>query len=173
MVPSWMRDDSLAILGLSDLMIRIADGIVPGLDAMAQAHGLEARLPVLDDSLVTYAQAIPGHLRSPAGAPRQMLRRILGDLVPPATMARGRPIACLPLENWLAGPLGARLDDAATYWPLLKTQPLRNLLADHRATLAHGEALWAVLLLAEWCKALRLNELAETEPPEAEMAHQP
>ncbi|MBC7954185.1 MAG: hypothetical protein H7Z12_20515 [Rhodospirillaceae bacterium] len=172
-VPSWMRDDSLAILGLSDLMIRMADGIAPGLDAMAQAHGLEARLPVLDDALVTYALAIPGHLRSPAGAPRQMLRRMLGDLVPPATLARGRSITCLPLENWLAGPLGARLDDAATYWPLLKTQPLRNLLADHRATLAHGEALWAVLLLAEWCKALRLNELAETEPPEAEMAHQP
>ncbi|MBC7906322.1 MAG: hypothetical protein H7Y60_06180 [Rhodospirillaceae bacterium] len=170
-VPSWMRDDALAILGLSDLTIRMADGITPGLDAMAQAHGLEARLPMLDDSLVTYAQAIPGPLRSPAGAPRQMLRRVLGDLVPAATMARGRPIPCLPLDHWLAGPLAARLEDIA--WPLLKTQPMRQLLADHRATLAHGEALWAMLLLAEWCKALRLNELTETEPPQAEMAHQP
>lgn len=170
-VPAWMRDDALAALGRNDLMIRLGDGLAPGLDAMAQAHGLAIRLPLLDDALVAYALAIPGRMRSPAGAPRQTLRRILGDLVPAATAARARPVACLPLESWLAGPLGAALEEAATRWPLLKTQPLHNLLADHRATLAHGEALWALLLLAEWCRGLGLNELADPQSSSPEMAH--
>ncbi|MBX9633542.1 MAG: hypothetical protein K2X44_01050 [Magnetospirillum sp.] len=171
LLPTWMRDDELAVLGLNDLNLRVADGLAPGLDAMAQAHHLEARLPMLDDSLVSYALAIPGRIRSPAGAPRQMLRRILGDLVPAAAMARSRPPPCLPLESWLAGPLGQVLEDSTRLWPLLKTQKVRNLLADHRATLAHGEALWALLLLAQWCMAMGLEELAEAEPPQAEMAH--
>jgi len=168
-LPAWMREDGLAALGLGDLFLRIGDGIAPGLDAMAQAHGLEARLPLLDDALVNYALAVPGRMRSPSGAPRLLLRKVLADLATPAALSRPRAAPCLPLESWLAGPLAAELEGLR--WGLLKPQALRALIADHRATLAHGEALWALLSLAGWCKALGLDELADGEPPQPELAH--
>ncbi len=168
-IPAWMRDDSLAALAVGDLSIRIGDGVAPGLDAMAQAHGLEARLPMLDDALVNYALAIPSRVRSPSGAPRHMLKKVLGDLVPAAALSRPRPAPCLPVGTWLAGPLGAELE--ALHWSPLKPQAVRALMADHRSTLAHGDALWALLALAAWCKRLGLEELADGEPPQPELAH--
>ncbi|MCR6632700.1 MAG: asparagine synthase-related protein [Magnetospirillum sp.] len=158
-VPLWMGEDDLAVLGLDDLALRIADGVAPGVDAMAQAHGLEARLPFLDDALVDFALAIPGRIRSPAAAPRQLLRRMLGDLAPAGALARGRPP--LPLAAWLAGPLGETVGEVAGRWPLLDPRGVAALLATHRAQPGYGQSLWALLVLAQWCATLGLDQLAE------------
>jgi asparagine synthase (glutamine-hydrolysing) len=156
--PEWMADDPLATVGLADLRLRLADGVAPGLDALAQAHGMEARLPFLDDGLIDYALAIPGPLRAPAGAPLRLLTRVLGDLAPAATL-RGSP--ALPLSAWLAGPLGEVVVERTARWPLLDPGGMAALLAEHRRTPVHGRALWGLLVLAEWCTRLGLDHLAE------------
>lgn len=170
-IPAWMRDDALSSLALGDTQVRVADGLAPGLDGIAQAHGLEARLPFLDDVLLNYALAVPGRHRAPASAPRLMARRMLGDIAPAAVITRQRPISPLPMERWLAGPLAHLAAAAPSRWPMLDGAALARLHGRHRATLAEGEALWAILVLAQWCAGLGLERLADPVPQPRELAH--
>lgn len=155
-LPEWRGGDSVAVAGLDDLALRVADGVAPGLDGLTQAHGLEARLPFLDDSMVDYALALPGRMRGPA-----MMRRLLGDLVPGGSLSRTEP--ALPLANWLAGPLGELVAECVACWPLLDGAAVAALLAAHRAQPVHGDGLWALLVLARWCAALGLDQVAAAD----------
>ncbi|HTH17302.1 MAG TPA: asparagine synthase-related protein [Magnetospirillum sp.] len=152
--PPWAEGDRLALRGQDDLHLMIAECSAPGLDGAAQAHGLETRLPYLDDSLATYALAIPGRLR-----PQAAMRGMFSEL------ARGIPSAgeTLPWSQWLAGPLAGKLLDAAQAWPLLDARSLARLLEAHRSRPIHAERLWALLILAQWCADLGLTEVAEVE----------
>lgn len=157
-LPDWLGRDALAVAGLDDLVLRMADGVAPGLDGVVQAHGLEARLPFLDDTLADYALAIPGRVRGPAA-----LRRMLGDLVPPASLSRAAPASALPLAAWLAGSLGETVAEQAARWPLLDKAAVAALLAAHRSAPIHGDGLWALLVLAQWCAGLGLDQIAEAD----------
>lgn len=159
-LPPWLGDDALAVAGLDDLALRMADGMAPGLDAAAQAHGLEVRLPFLDNALVDYAVAVPGRIRCPAGAPHRLARRVLGDLVPAALVRKASPPPLLPLAEWLAGPLGEELIALAARWPVLHGPAVAALVDAHRADRCHGDALWALLVLAQWCASLGLDQVA-------------
>lgn len=152
-VPDWLRDDTLAVAGLDDLTLRVADGAAPALDAAAQAHGLELRLPFLDEALADYALAVPGRVRARP--------RLLDELVPAA--AAGRRAAVLPLGQWLAGPLGEVVEARTARWPLLNPRAVSALVNAHRAGVAHGERLWALLVLAEWCAGLGLDRVAPAD----------
>ncbi|MEW5726533.1 MAG: asparagine synthase (glutamine-hydrolyzing) [Pseudomonadota bacterium] len=156
--PAWTGGDPLEALGLRDLRWRVADGLAPRADAAAQFHGLEIRLPFLDRQVVAYALSVPGPLRSPAGSPRLILRRALGDLMPPGFAARARAADPLPLETWMAGALGARLAEGLDGRGLVRAgmvaaDAVRTLLARHRAEAGRAEALWTLLVLLEWADA--------------------
>jgi asparagine synthase (glutamine-hydrolysing) len=153
-LPGWLAEDALAVAGMDDLVLRVADGIAPAVDAAAQAHGLNVRLPFLDEALVDYALVVPGRVRANP--------RVLGDLVPAGVQARPLPPA-LPLAAWLAGPLGEVVEQRAERWPLLNRAAVAALLAAHRANPVHGGQLWALLVLAEWCAGLGLDGIAPAE----------
>ncbi|MGE5504527.1 MAG: asparagine synthase-related protein, partial [Actinomycetota bacterium] len=145
---------------------RMAETVCARVDATTMAHGVAARLPYLDDQLVGYATAVPTYHRSPAGSPKLLLRRAVGDLVPPELLARPATPPSLPLERWLAeGPLSAELDRAIERSALfgsgiLDVDATRQLLARHRAGEAHTRTLFAVLILAGFCDGLGIDGIA-------------
>lgn len=150
-MPGWLAEDVLAAAGADDLALRVADGDALALDSMAQAHGLTARLPFLDEALVDYALAVPGRVRAHP--------RLLGDLVPAGLLGRRVPPA-LPLAQWLAGDLGRLLVERAARWPVLERRAVASLMESHRANPVHADRLWALLVLAEWCAGLGLDDVA-------------
>lgn len=173
--PAWMATDTLAARGLRDLKGRMADGAAPGLDSMLQGHGIEGRLPFLDEALLAYALAVPGGARSPTAAPRRTMRRLLGDLAPAATIARP-PLPALPLDAWLAGPLGGLIEalvarSALVRANVLSADAIRALLTRHRQTGSHGAALWSVVILLAWAGTLRLDALAADGEGVATLVH--
>ena len=66
-------------------------------DQMSMAHSLEVRVPLLDDSVVRVALALPASVRTAAG------KRILVAAAGGPMVAK-RPFA-LPFDAWLRGPL--------------------------------------------------------------------
>lgn len=163
-LPSWLAGDALSACGLADLKGRLAERVAPGLDAMLQGHGVEGRLPFLDESLLAYALAMPGGARAPAGSPRRTLRRLLGDLAPAAAIAQP-PLAALPLDAWLAGPLTAMIEALAARSSLvrggvLSAEAIRALLLRHQLHGDRGTALWGMVVLLVWADGLRLDGLA-------------
>jgi len=166
-VPAWLAGDSLGAAGWADLAGRGAEWLCVVADSTALAHGVHCRLPFLDETLLAHVLAIPGATR--AAAPRQMIYRLFGDLSPyPAAPCSD----ALPLDRWMAGPLGDMVERAIAGAGLfgggiVSAAAARALLAEHRQGIVRTHSLWALLILAEWCQALGLDTVAESEA----MAH--
>ena len=75
-------------------------------DRMSMAHGLESRVPLLDQSLVEFAASVPPDLKFSGGRLKQLLRDVFDDVVPKDIIERrdkmGFPV---PIREWLEGPL--------------------------------------------------------------------
>jgi asparagine synthase (glutamine-hydrolysing) len=81
-------------------------------DADAMAHGLEVRVPFLDQRLLDWMHRLPGAVRFPARRPpKALLRAAVGDLVDPPILARPKTGFTLPVGEWMAGPLRAVCED--------------------------------------------------------------
>lgn len=164
--PAWMVADRLAACGLNDLKGRMADSAAPGLDSMLQGHGIEGRLPFLDETLLYYLLAAPASLRTPAG-----LRRLLGDLAPASSIARAT-LPALPLGAWLAGEPGEGLSSRPLVAEgVISAASVAALLAQQRRGDDRVLALWALLLLLAWTEMHGLERLTAGQGSTTELAH--
>ncbi|CAA7612723.1 asparagine synthetase B [Magnetospirillum sp. UT-4] len=156
--PAWLAGDRRAGAAWQDLRWRLADAAAPAAEAAAGRHGLAVSTPFLDESLLSYTLAVPWRHRA-GRAGGTLARRVFAGLAPDAVPA-------LPLDRWLAGPLGARLETLARHAPLIESGVLSAaaiaaLLERQRRRHDRTRAVWSLLLLLEWCAALGLGDLAE------------
>jgi asparagine synthase (glutamine-hydrolysing) len=133
---------------------------LPGLlhveDRTSMAWGLESRVPLLDYRLVELAQRIPAPLKLRGLETKRILRRAIGDLLPPAVAARrdkkGFPT---PIDHWFAGPLTGWLETQllgpeAQARGLFDPAYVRQALAAHRAGADRSRDLWMLLNTHQW-----------------------
>ena len=67
------------------------------------AHGLEARVPLLDHRVVELAWRFPAHLKHKSGTLKWPLRQVLHNYLPEAYFARPKKGFSIPLAAWLTG----------------------------------------------------------------------
>lgn len=124
---------------------------LPRVDNMAMAHGVEARLPFLDEDVVELALQIP--------ASRTMGKEVLKAVAArrlPATLVR-RPKAYFPVPalRWLRGDLLAQIRawvESATRHGIFRRSAMTQLLAapDRHLTPLGGSMLWQLATLEAW-----------------------
>jgi asparagine synthase (glutamine-hydrolysing) len=124
-------------------------------DVDAMAHGLELRVPFLDQRLLNLAHAIPGSVRLPPGAlGKHLLRKAFPDLLAPELLSRPKRGFALPLGRWMAGPMRSRCEAA-----------IRAVGASGAVTPAGADAVWQAFLAEPdspmWSRALALVVLGE------------
>jgi asparagine synthase (glutamine-hydrolysing) len=124
------------------------------------ACSLEARSPFLDYRLVEWAAALPPDLRIRNGRSKYVLRRLMKDCLPPATLNAPKRGFGVPVATWLRGQLRPMLEetvlaDRALQRGYLKPAAVRRLIAEHLSGRAdRGRQLWALLTLELWHQAL-------------------
>jgi asparagine synthase (glutamine-hydrolysing) len=117
-------------------------------DQMSMSHSLEIRVPLLDDSLVKVALAMPASVRTRSG------KALLAEAANIERLNVKRPFA-LPFEKWMRGPLKETVREG-----LLSSElPFSDLVAvDFRQRLwdafesgrTHWSRPWAVAVLRLW-----------------------
>jgi asparagine synthase (glutamine-hydrolysing) len=128
-------------------------------DRNSMAHSLEARVPLLDHRLVELAFSLPGDELIRRGETKSVLRRALGDLLPPEVRDRRDKLGFVtPEGRFLRGPLGDLAAD------VLSSQRARQRgfvdadaallrLRRHReGRLQAGMELWRSLNLELWAR---------------------
>ncbi|MHC5211333.1 MAG: asparagine synthase (glutamine-hydrolyzing) [Planctomycetota bacterium] len=177
--PSFYGADVDLPLRLNEALAQDVERYLPDdplvkLDVASMAHGLEARSPFLDRSLMEYAAALPGHYklgRVPLGSgadglPRgrllskRVLRHALRRRLPTDTL-RGRKRGFgVPLDAWFRGPLlgPARevlLGPDARRRGLFRPEAISRLLDDHvEGRVAAHETLLTLWVLERWFLSL-------------------
>jgi asparagine synthase (glutamine-hydrolysing) len=142
---------------LLDLNLRtyLLDDLLPKVDRMAMAHGLEVRSPFLDRELAEYAFTLApsARLRVRDMALKRILKTAVADLLPPGLLDRPKQGFGVPLDRWFRTDLAPLVDGLlcapdARVAGHLSHAAVRAMAGAHRRGAAnHGHALWTLLTL--------------------------
>jgi asparagine synthase (glutamine-hydrolysing) len=135
----------------------LLDDLLPKMDRMSMAHGLEARSPFLDRDLTTYAASLPDGFKRRGSVGKVVLKEALRGMVPDDVLTRPKQGFGLPLGEWFRGELRPLVADTLLDRPRLsahlKHETVRRLYEEHRSGRAdRGHALWTLLVLELWLR---------------------
>jgi asparagine synthase (glutamine-hydrolysing) len=149
------------VAGISWLEMRtyMASTLLRDTDSVSMARSLEVRVPLLDTPLVEFVNALPDEARRQPDQQKALLTESLGDLLPAEILGQRKRTFTLPWEQWLRGPLKARLEasfaePASALAAHLKPHALGTVWNDFLGGKTSWSRPWAVYILNEWCKRL-------------------
>lgn len=125
-------------------------------DRASMAHSLEARVPLLNRSLLDFAVTVPFASKYHHGQMKYLLREAARPMLPGRIFTKPKKGFGPPVSLWLRGILREPLQDAfagsAGSVPL--NYPLVRLMIDEHLSRKkdHGRALWAILVFNLWWK---------------------
>jgi asparagine synthase (glutamine-hydrolysing) len=136
-----------------NLRTYLLDDLLPKVDRMSMAHGLEVRSPFLDTELVEFCLRVPPKLHLRGFSRKRVLKAAVRDLLPAEILRRRKRGFGVPLNRWfrtdLSGFVAARLGPAdARVKQHLSASAVDAMLGEHASGAAdHGHALWTLLTL--------------------------
>ncbi len=143
----------------ADRQLFLPGDLLPKVDRMSMAHGLEVRVPYLDDEVVDFVVPLPGAMKIPRGRDKALLREVAGRVLPVSARRRKQGFFA-PIGAWLRGPLREPLldllaPDALRRTGLFRPQPVGALVRAHLDRQAdHGEKLWTLMVVEGWLRAM-------------------
>jgi asparagine synthase (glutamine-hydrolysing) len=138
----------------------LLDDLLPKMDRMTMAHGLEARSPFLDRALFEYVALLPDRFKRSGRRGKVVLKKAVQDLLPPEIVRRPKHGFGVPLGEWFRGELRALVEDTLLQSPRLaghlRLPAVRALYDEHVTRRAdRGHQLWTLLTLELWMRKHR------------------
>jgi asparagine synthase (glutamine-hydrolysing) len=147
------------IAGISWLEMRcyMASTLLRDTDSVSMARSLEVRVPLLDTPLVEFVETLPDCARMDAGRPKSLLIEALAGILPAEALAQKKRTFTLPWEEWLRGPLRARME--ASFGELapglaqhLHASGVQSVWKSFLAGETSWSRPWSLYVLNEWCR---------------------
>jgi len=142
--------DRLLLLTLRTYLL---DDLLPKVDRMSMAHGLEVRSPFLDRDLVELALRLPPHFKLRGWSRKRVLKEAMRELLPHDLLHRRKRGFGVPLDRWFRTDLRPYLESTLTggrarLGEHLAPEPVADMVSEHLSGRAdHGHALWTLLTL--------------------------
>lgn len=135
----------------------LLDDLLPKMDRMTMAHGLEARSPFLDTDLAGFAASLPDAARWRGLAGKRLLKSLLAPGFPPGFFDRKKQGFGVPLDRWFRKELRSFLQDTLSSSARLREhldgRRVDRLVAEHSSgDQDHGPRLWTLLTLELWLR---------------------
>jgi asparagine synthase (glutamine-hydrolysing) len=139
----------------------LLDDLLPKMDRMTMAHGLEARSPMLDRSLIEYVAGLPDRLKRRGGRGKIVLKKAVADMLPAEILSRPKHGFGVPLGEWFRGELKPRVEALLLDRPRLarwvRPDAVRQMFTEHLSGRSdRGHQLWTLLTLELWLRKYRL-----------------
>jgi asparagine synthase (glutamine-hydrolysing) len=140
---------------LLDLNIRtyLLDDLLPKVDRMSMAHGLEVRAPFLDRELAELAFRLSPNARLRGMSLKRVLRAAVRELLPKEILNRPKRGFGVPIDRWFRQDLAsyvrsmlcARESRVRDY---LAAPAIDGIVRQHQAGAGdHGDTIWSLLTL--------------------------
>jgi asparagine synthase (glutamine-hydrolysing) len=152
----WSASEGAPLLHrllLLNLQTYLLDDLLPKMDRMSMACGLEVRSPLLDDALVDFAFRLPPSFKVRGWSLKRVLKEAVRDLLPHEILHRRKRGFGIPLDRWFRDELrpfaeGMLASRSSRSHEVLDPAGVRALLAQHMSGRAnHGHAIWTLLTL--------------------------
>jgi asparagine synthase (glutamine-hydrolysing) len=162
LLPQMARLDEVAGFQLLEIRSSLPDELLMFGDKLSMAHGLEARVPYLDRTVVEFAQRLDTSLKIRKGKGKWLHREVCRQYLPPAVLSRKkRGFAVNVVDDWfhstLRGALAETLlDSSSLMFSLLEPAAVRRLLDDHRSGRQDNhKLLFSLVMFEQWLRETR------------------
>lgn len=151
-VPSDRIDQLLRI----DTLTYLPEDLLVKMDRATMAASLEARSPLLDQDMVTFAARLPANRKLNAGRSKVLLRDVARRLLPATISDLPKHGFAVPTDAWFRSSVGAYFEQVALspdafLRDILDQDVVAGLYSEHRSrAVDHGHRLWALLALELW-----------------------
>lgn len=157
--------DELGGFQLLEIRSSLPDELLMYADKLSMTHSLEVRVPYLDRTVVEYVQRLGSNLKVRNGTRKWLHRQVCRNYLPPRVLKRKkRGFAVNVVDKWLhasfSGSLSELLlDKDSLMFQLLKPEPVRELLHDHRSGRHDNhKLLFSLLMLEQWLRGIRFRQ---------------
>jgi asparagine synthase (glutamine-hydrolysing) len=163
--------DSFTAVSWLETRSYLVNTLLRDTDTMSMRHSLEVRVPFLDHPLVEWTLRLPAVAKN-NGTRKALLIEALGDLLPKEIVRQPKRTFTLPWENWLRGPLRARMESCLTdLCPALRSvieqTAVTKIWQDFLAGRTSWSRPWSLFVLNEWTR--RNLECATQNPAREEI----
>ncbi|MFN4239698.1 MAG: XrtA/PEP-CTERM system amidotransferase [Erythrobacter cryptus] len=136
----------------ADLAFWLPGDILTKIDRTSMAVSLEAREPLLDHRLVTFAARLPERERVRGTIGKALLKHTLARYLPHEVLYRPKQGFVTPIAEWLKGPLAGAArgiaSGALAQTGMFKPESIAAMAEAHIAGRAdHARSLWQLLML--------------------------
>ncbi len=157
-----LRDhDAVQRMLYIDSAVILPDIFLEKVDKATMAHGLEVRVPFLDNDLAEFAMGLPSTLKIRNGQKKWILRRAMRGILPDSILDAPKTGFNVPYQEWLRGPLkpyleSVLLDHTAVENGFFDRDALRRSITEHMERIRdNGFLLWKLLHLQLWARHYR------------------
>jgi asparagine synthase (glutamine-hydrolysing) len=151
-------EDPVRQMLLTDLTLQLPSQFLTKVDRATMAHGVEARVPLLDERVASLAVGLPTTLKVRGTQKKLVLRNAMRERLPGDILDGPKTGFGVPYEEWLRGPLYAFARDAilnerfVERFGMERTR-LTAALEEHRSRRRErGFLLWKLLQLSLWSR---------------------
>lgn len=151
-------EDAVQQMLLTDITLQLPSQFLTKVDRATMAHGVEARVPLLDERVASIAVALPTRFKVRGGEKKIVLREAMRGRLPDDILDAPKTGFGVPYEEWLRGALhgfarAALLDPTFVSRFEMDRARLESALQEHRSRRRdRGFLLWKLLQLALWSK---------------------
>ncbi len=155
--PQMEHLDELGGFQLLEIRSSLPDELLMFGDKLSMAHGLEARVPYLDRTVVEHVQRLAATFKVRRGRGKWLHREVCHRYLPPRITRRPkRGFAVNVVDGWFKASLRGDLpeslrDESSLIYRLLRPQPVQRLLKDHESGRQDNHKLLFSLVMLEQC----------------------
>lgn len=149
-----------------DMLTYLPGDILTKVDRASMAVSLEARCPLLDHRVVSFAWSLPEAMKLRGTQSKWLLRQLVHRYVPQRLVDRPKTGFSVPIGDWLRGPLREWAEDLLAPehlepTGLLDPAPIRARWEEHLTGQRNNEhALWTVLMFESWRRKQAIESLS-------------
>jgi asparagine synthase (glutamine-hydrolysing) len=159
LLPQMKHIDELGGFQLLEIRSSLPDELLMYADKLSMAHSLEVRVPYLDRTVVEYVQRLGADFKIRNGTRKWLHRRVCHSYLPQRILKRKkRGFAVNVVDEWFHSSLKGEfpellLDEGSLMFELLKPEPVRKLLSDHRSGRQDNhKLLFSLVMLEQWLR---------------------
>ncbi len=154
----WNHDDVAIQLLRADMRGWLPDDALLRADRMSMAHGLEQRVPFLDNDLSEYAMTLPfSFARAGRKSGKRLFKNAVRDYIPDYVFSEPKRGWFSPMSKWLRGDLQEWAWDMLSpdFHPLSKEyidfKGVRNIFEKHISGEVYAlNTLWSIITFQKW-----------------------
>ena len=162
--PQMEHTDELGGFQLLEVRSSLPDELLMYADKLSMAHSLEVRVPYLDRTVVEYVQRLGANLKVRNGTRKWLHRWVCRNYLPPRILKRKkRGFAVNVVDEWFRSSFNGKLselllDKDSLMFELLKPEPLRMLLENHRSGRQDNhKLLFSLVMFEQWLRRIQFN----------------